>query len=74
MPYKYRASINIDTFLQYEPALYRAYLPEIAGLAREHKNVRDVVKALDELTPLENVNIPANALIREFIGSDKQSD
>ncbi len=68
MPYKNRAHIQIDTFLTYEPALYRAYLPEIMDLAESLDDVKDVVKALDELLPLQNVDIPENALIREFIG------
>lgn len=68
LPYKYRANYHIDTFLSYEPALYRADLPELKRLSAQYADIRDAVEALDELLPMQNEGIPSDALIREFIG------
>ena len=68
LPYKCRAHFQIDTFLAYEPAIYRAFLPKLRQLSGKLPEVIDIVRALDELLPLGTEYIPSGALMREFVG------
>ncbi len=72
MPHKTRADLDIDTFLAYEPSVYRAMLmddlndPEmLTPEVREHS---ELMKTLCELAPLESSMVPSDSLVREFIG------
>ena len=74
MPYKGRADFNIDTFIDYEPCVYRKYLfDELKTLEQKFADIRDVVNALDEVEPLDDTLIPSDAFIREFIGGSSLS-
>lgn len=74
LPYKSRADVNIDTFLPYEPALYKKYLyDELIKLSGSYSDVRDIVKAMDEFTSIDENIIPPDALLREFIGGSSLS-
>ncbi len=74
MPYKSRADFNIDTFVDYEPCIYRKYLfEELKKLQTEFADIKDVVNALDEIEPIDEALIPTDAFIREFIGGSSLS-
>ncbi|MGN1421846.1 MAG: adenylyl-sulfate kinase [Oscillospiraceae bacterium] len=72
MPYKHRADYEIDTFIMYEPMVYRdILLPELERSSREYtaySDYADIEKFLRMLEPLDKRLVPDNSLIREFIG------
>lgn len=72
MPHKHRADFDIDTFLAYEPSVYRNTLlselekaPELATLSEDYE---PMLKALQGLVPVSAEEVPQNSLVREFIG------
>ena len=72
MPYKHRASFDIDTFIAYEPMVYRdILLDDLHRVSRtypEYEKYADIEKFLRKLEPLDPANVPDNSLVREFIG------
>lgn len=72
MPYKHRASFDIDTFIAYEPMVYRDILlndlHDVSETYPEYPNYADIERFLRLLEPLEPDNVPENSLVREFIG------
>lgn len=69
MPFKGSADFNIDTFIKYEPNVYKHILfDELEQLAPKYADVRDIVNALDEVEAIVPDEIPSDAMIREFIG------
>ncbi|MCM1166334.1 MAG: nucleoside kinase [Lachnospiraceae bacterium] len=72
MPYKHRADIDIDTFIEYEAPVYRdILLPELEKAADEYSDYAsyaDIGRFLKLLAPVDKELVPANSLIREFIG------
>lgn len=72
MPYKGRAHFDIDTFIAYEPSVYKAMLmddlkdPE--DFSSDIDDYKALVKTLKELSPLSGKKVPADSLVREFIG------
>lgn len=72
MPYKHRAAIDIDTFIPYEPAVYRdLLLPGLRELDPEflkEMDDSDLIPFLEALSPADAALIPEESLIREFIG------
>ncbi len=65
MPYKHRAQVDIDTVIPYELCVYKNFLPEqIEGQAWTDE-LFDLLHALPALDPHL---VPADSLIREFIG------
>lgn len=74
LPYKYRADLDVDTFVPYEVALYKNYIyEELIELSKKYSDVRDVVNAMDELLSLTEDVVPKDALVREFIGGSSLS-
>lgn len=74
MPYKRNADFNIDTFIGYEPCVYKKYLyKKLVALSEKYADVRDIVGALDEVAELDIERIPKDAFIREFIGGSSLS-
>lgn len=66
MPFKGRSNFDIDTFIAYEPAVYKTIvLDELRTLGA---SAADLVSFLEEVDPLCTHLISADALIREFIG------
>lgn len=72
MPHKHRADFDIDTFLAFEPSVYRNMLltelersPELAGYSEDYE---PMLTALKGLSPLNAEAVPENSLVREFIG------
>ncbi|MDE6731885.1 MAG: nucleoside kinase [Oscillospiraceae bacterium] len=72
MPHKHRANFDIDTFIEYEPSVYRdILLPELEKTAQTYSGYSefaDIEKFLRLLTPTDKKYVPEDALIREFIG------
>jgi uridine kinase len=72
MPYKYRAHIDIDTFMAYEPAVYRdLLLPGLRALDPEflqQMGESDLPPFLEAMRPDDASLVPEDSLIREFIG------
>ena len=67
MPYKDRATHNIDTFFAYEVSVYKPLLyDEMCAL--DSPLIADLLRAVDELDSVPTKVVPSNALIREFIG------
>lgn len=69
MPFKGSADFNIDTFIKYEPNVYKHILfNDLEQLAPKYADVRDIINALDEVDAIAPDKIPSDAMIREFIG------
>ena len=72
MPYKNRADFDIDTFIEYEPLVYRdILLPELEAASEdfaEYGDYSDIEYFLKLLSPVDSSIVPENSLIREFIG------
>lgn len=72
MPFKQRANFDIDTFIEYEPLVYRdILLPELEHAAQDYPqyaDYADIEQFLRQLMPLDEELVPENSLIREFIG------
>ncbi len=72
MPFKSRADFDIDTFIGYEPLVYRdILLPELENAGKEYsdyKKYADIAEFLERLSPLDKSLVPDNSLIREFVG------
>lgn len=72
MPYKHRANFDIDTFIEYEPMVYRdILLGDLEKAAESYENYAqyaDIEKFLRALEPVSPDIVPYNSLIREFIG------
>lgn len=71
MPYKHRADFDIDTFLSYEPSVYRAMiLPELEKFCGTDfgNDYSALLEILQKLTSLHFDEVPSDSLVREFIG------
>ncbi len=72
MPHKGRAHFDIDTFLAYEPSVYKSMimneLKNPDDFSADIEDYRELVRTLNELDPLSGKNVPSDSLVREFIG------
>lgn len=72
LPFKDNAKFQIDSFMGYEPAVFKTLLyEELLGVKDGYAgfdNFADMVKVLSETEPLGTELIPDSSLIREFIG------
>ena len=72
MPYKHLADYELDTFISYELSVYRPYLLEtvqrLAEAAAPESGIPVLRDVLTDLLPMEPDWIPAQSLVREFIG------
>ncbi len=77
MPHKHRAHFDIDTFLAYEPSVYRTMLlPELenaSDLAKVSGDYDALLNTLRNLEPLDKCTVPSDSLVREFIGGSSFS-
>ena len=65
---------NIDTFIEYEPCIYRNYLfDDLKELSEKFSDIKDILNALDEIEPLDDSLVASDAFIREFIGNSSLS-
>lgn len=69
MPHKHRADYDVDNFIPYELCLYKNFLP--ASLPEDeatHPWLTELFKVMGELPTLDPAAVPANSLLREFVG------
>ncbi|MBQ2296077.1 MAG: nucleoside kinase [Clostridia bacterium] len=68
MPFKHRATHDIDTFIKYEVGVYKDLLfDELKQLPPDEK-IKDMIAALTAIEPISLDRVPKESLIREFIG------
>ena len=72
MPYKKSASVNIDTFMSFEAAVYANQLiPELRAVSPQFElygMVKDMLGFLEEITPVSSSLVSDSSIVREFIG------
>lgn len=75
MPYKSKAMFDIDTFIAYEPAVYKplilSELTSIKDTYPDYDNFRDLEEFLTEIDGMDRDIVPLNSLVREFVGGSK---
>lgn len=69
MPYKHRSDYDVDTFMAYEPSVYKTFLMEGLRELEDVPEIREILDVLENLNPLDEAHIPGDSLIREFIGN-----
>ena len=69
MPYKYRSTYDVDTFMAYEICAYQPFLLEALRSMPLDERVEDMLDFLSEAAPLEAKNITPDSLVCEFIGN-----
>ena len=74
-PFKNRANIIIDSSLPYEPAVFSNYAAALARAVDQvpeenprYREFHDLVASFQHFEPVEPELVPADSLIREFIG------
>lgn len=72
LPYKCNAMYDIDTFISYEPAVYKPFvlndLLAIKDTYLGYDDYSDLEEFLSEISDMERENVPLNSLVREFVG------
>ncbi len=71
MPHKHRADYDVDTFIEYEASVYKSIIYDELKAYKEtaFPDLRKMtLRYLKELEPISAELIPANSLIKEFIG------
>ena len=72
MPYKSKAMFDIDTFIAYEPAVYKPIiLDELLSIKNTYPDYDKFLDLEEFLTEIDGMDIdlvPLNSLVREFVG------
>lgn len=72
MPHKDNASINIDTFMSFEAAVYcNRLIPNLQEVSPDfelYKTVKELLVFLENVVPLPASIVPDSSIVREFIG------
>lgn len=69
MPYKSRANYSIDSFHDYELCTYKDILMEnIIQLKEEYSYLKPIEVLFNELESIPAEHVPADSLMREFVG------
>lgn len=72
MPHKDKAMFDIDTFIAYEPAIYKPFILEELLEAKktypEYEQFTDLEEFLTEIEGMDREKVPLNSLVREFVG------
>lgn len=72
MPYKGKAMFDIDTFIAYEPAVYKPFiLDELLSVKNtypDYDKFVDLEEFLTEIDGMDRELVPLNSLVREFVG------
>lgn len=75
MPYKNTAEYSVDSFIPYEVPSYKSFilgkLKEAIASNPAYERFSPIVQALKEIGAISLDSIPADSLIREFIGKSK---
>ena len=69
MPYKYRSTYDVDTFMAYEICAYRSFLLEALREMQSDPLVRDMLDFLEQAVTLLREQITPDSLVCEFIGN-----
>ncbi|MDE6731159.1 MAG: nucleoside kinase [Oscillospiraceae bacterium] len=69
MPYKYRSTYDVDTFMPYEICAYRNFLLESLQNLPENPITEDMIDFLEHTAPIRTEEITPDSLICEFIGN-----
>ncbi len=69
MPYKYRSTYDVDTFMAYEIGAYRTHLLEDLLEMTAEPEIRDAAAFLSEIEAMPMGALSEHSLIREFVGS-----
>lgn len=72
IPYKRFADWDVDTFMPYEAALFSSYLTEkTLPMKKPYDKIsNEILPFLSQLPPVFKEEIPANSLLREFVGNN----
>ncbi len=74
-PYKSTADIFVNTFHPFELSCERELaLPLLAPLAEDYRFAHDAYETLKRIEPMDPALVPADSLIREFIGGGIYDD
>lgn len=71
MPYKHRSDYDVDTFMAYEPSVYKTFLMEGLRELTDFPEIAEMLPILKQIQSLDADHIPDDSLIREFIGNGK---
>ena len=74
LPHKCYAEHDIDTFLAYEPSVYKEYLAQDLSSLRRSSDLAkcvDIMNVLEELLAVPTDQVPDDSLVREFVGGSK---
>lgn len=71
MPYKYRSTFDIDTFIAYELGIYKSFFRTQLESIESHGEMAEIIQLLTPALPLSEALVPDSSLIREFIGGGK---
>ena len=74
-PYKNRAHYDIDTFMAYEPSVYRTFILDKLISERDKLEVfpeyDELITFMKEIDVMDFSHVPANSLVREFVGGSE---
>lgn len=68
MPYKYRSTFDVDTFIPYELGVYKSFFRTQLENIESHGEMADIIHLLTPAQTLSESLVPDSSLIREFIG------
>lgn len=71
MPYKYRSTFDIDTFIPYELGIYKSFFRTQLENIESHGEMSEIIRLLTPALPMSEALVPDHSLIREFIGGGK---
>lgn len=69
MPYKYRSTYDVDTFMAYEMNAYRPFLLDAFRNMRDDVLVAEMLEYLEQTEPLAQELVTPDSLVCEFIGN-----
>lgn len=72
MPHKGNAQYSINSFIGYEPCIYKKYILEdfkaLSGVYKRYEEFADMERLLEECVSADEDIIPDTSLLREFVG------
>ena len=75
MPYKQNAQYSINTFMAYEPSVYKRYLIDdlrrVLETGYEFDQLPLMLEMLEYLVPVDIELVPGTSLVREFVGGSE---
>ncbi|MBR6871897.1 MAG: nucleoside kinase [Ruminococcus sp.] len=75
MPFKRNAQYSINTFMAYEPSIYKKYLLDdlkrVAEVGYEFDQLDLMIEILEYLEPVDMELVPGTSLVREFVGGSE---